>query len=202
MEGYLKPYKKIRVKSQVPLAKPFKKPKTTFKYSYDAGQDKDIKKKHYLTVNWLLPDTSDPVLDFSFSILANILIGTPASPLKKALLDLGLGEDLAGLGLENELRQQIFSTGLKGTKSSSAKKIEKLILDTLEALVRDGIDPDMTAAAINTLEFRLRENNTGAFPRGIAIMLSSLTTLLHEDNPFKLLAFELPLTEIKALFCQ
>ena len=197
MEGYLKPYKKIRVKSQVPLAKPFKKPKS-IKYSYDAGQDKDIKKKHYLTVNWLLPDTSDPVLDFSFSILANILIGTPASPLKKALLDSGLGEDLAGLGLENELRQQIFSTGLKGTKASSAKKIEKLIFDTLEALVRDGIDPDMTAAAINTLEFRLRENNTGAFPRGIAIMLSSLTTWLHEDNPFKLLAFESPLTEIKA----
>ena len=52
MEGYLEPYKKIRVKSQVPLAKPFKKPKK-IQYSYDAGQDTDIKKKHYFTVNWL-----------------------------------------------------------------------------------------------------------------------------------------------------
>ncbi len=197
MEGYLAPYKKLKVKSQVPLAKPFKKPKKV-SYSYDAGQDKDIKKKHYFTVNWLLPDTSDPVTDFSLQILAGILIDTPASPLKKALLDSGLGEDLAGLGLESELRQHIFSTGLKGTRASDAPKIEKLIFDTLEALVRDGIDPDMTAAAINTLEFHLRENNTGSFPRGISVMLRALVTWLHEDDPFKLLAFEAPLAEIKS----
>ena len=91
-------------------------------YSYDAGQDTDIEKKHYFTVNWLLPETSDPVTNFSLQILAHILIGTPASPLKKALLDSGLGEDLAGLGLENELRQPIFSTGLKGTRASRCKE--------------------------------------------------------------------------------
>jgi Zn-dependent M16 (insulinase) family peptidase len=197
MDGYLKPYKKLKVKSQVPLAKPFKSPKKV-QYSYDAGQDTNIKKKHYFTVNWLLPESAEPVTSFSLQILANILIGTPASPLKKALLDSGLGEDLAGIGLENELRQPIFSTGLKGTKSADAKKIEKLIFDTLETLVRDGIDPDMIAASINTLEFRLRENNTGSFPRGIAVMLRALTTWLHDGDPFKLLAFEAPLNEIKA----
>jgi len=196
MEGYLKSYKKIKVKSQVPLAKAFKKPKK-IQYSYDAGQDTDIKKKHYFTVNWLLPESSEPVTSFSLQILANILIGTPASPLKKALLDSGLGEDLAGLGLENELRQPIFSTGLKGTRAADAKKIEAVIFDTLESLVRDGIDPDMIAASINTLEFRLRENNTGSFPRGIAVMLRALTTWLHEGDPFKLLEFETPLNEIK-----
>lgn len=197
MEGYLQPYKKLKVKSQVPLAKPFKNPKK-IQYSYDAGQDTNIKKKHYFTVNWLLPESSEPVMSFSLQILANILIGTPASPLKKALLDSGLGEDLAGLGLETDLRQPIFSTGLKGTRSADAKKIEALIFDTLETIVRDGIDPDMIAASINTLEFRLRENNTGSFPRGIAVMLRALTTWLHEDDPFKLLAFEAPLNEIKS----
>jgi len=197
LDGYLAPYKKLKVKSQVPLAKPFKKSKN-IKYSYDAGQDTEIKKKHYLTVNWLLPDTSDPVTDFSLQILSHILIDTPASPLKKALLDSGLGEDLTGLGLEGELRQHIFSTGLKGTRAGDAKKIEQLIFDTLTTLVRDGIDPDMTAAALNTIEFHLRENNTGSFPRGISIMLRALVTWLHEDDPFKLLAFESPLAEIKS----
>ncbi len=197
MEGYLKPYKKMKVKSAVPLAKPFKRAKK-IDYSYDAGADAaDIEKKHYLTVNWKLPDTSDPVLNFSFQILAHALIGTPASPLKKALLDSNLGEDLAGLGLETELREMIFSTGLKGTRARNAKKIETLIIDTLQNLVRDGIDPEMIAASINTLEFRLRENNTGAFPRGIAVMLRSLSTWLHEGDPFSLLTFEAPMNEIK-----
>jgi presequence protease len=197
MEGYLKPYKKIKVRSGIPLKKPFKRARRV-QYAYDAGQDTDIKKKHYLTVNWVLPETSDPVMNFSLRILSNILIGTPASPLKKALLDSGLGEDLAGIGLESDVRQIIFSTGLKGTRARDAKKIESLIFDTLEKLARDGIDPDMIAAAMNTVEFRLRENNTGSLPRGISLMLRSLTTWLHDDDPFKLLSFEAPLGAIKA----
>ncbi|HSL45162.1 MAG TPA: insulinase family protein [Anaerolineales bacterium] len=196
MDGYLKPYKKKKVKSLVPLAKPFKRPKKV-EYAYNAGDDQDIEKKHYLVVNWKLPDTSDPVLNFSLRILGHILIGTPASPLKKALLDSGLGEDLAGIGMETELRHFIFSTGLKGTRKRHAKKIEKLIFNTLESLVNDGIDPDMVAASMNTVEFRLRENNTGAYPVGIALMRRVLTTWIHDEDPFKLLAFEGPLKEIK-----
>jgi hypothetical protein len=197
MEGYLKSYKRKKVKSAVPLAKPFKRAKR-IDYFYDAGADADIEKKHYLTVNWKLPDTSDPVLNFSFQILGHALIGTPASPLRKALVDSGLGEDLAGLGLETELREIVFSTGLKGTRSRHAKKIETLIIETLQNLVRDGIDPEMIAASINTLEFQLRENNTGGFPRGIAVMLRSLTTWLHDADPFSMLTFETPMNEIKS----
>lgn len=197
MEGYLKPYKKKKVRSVVPIAKPFKRPKKV-EYPYDAGDDKDIEKKHYLVVNWKLPDTSDPVLNYSLRILGHILIGTPASPLKKALMDSGLGEDLAGLGTETNMRHLIFSAGLKGTRKRHAKKIEKLIFDTLEGLVRNGIDPDMVAASMNTLEFRLRENNTGGFPVGLGLMLRVLTTWMHDEDPFKLLAFEAPLFEIKA----
>src|SRR5215216_334779 len=197
MEDYLKPYKKKKVKSIVPLAKPFKRPKKV-EYAYDAGDEKDIDKKHYLVVNWKLPDTSDAVLNFSLRILGHILIGTPASPLRKALLDSSLGEDLAGNGLETQLRHIIFSTGLKGTRKRHARKIEKLIFDTLESLVREGIDPNMIAASMNTLEFRLRENNTGSYPVGIALMQRVLTTWIHDEDPFKLLAFEAPLHEIKS----
>ena len=196
MEGYLKPYKKKKVRSVVPLAKPFKRPKRV-EYSYDAGDIKEIEKKNFLIVNWRLPDTSDTVLNYSLRILGHILIGTPASPLRKALLDSGLGEDLTGTGMDTHLRQMLFSIGLKGTRKRHAKKIEKLILDTLESLVRDGIDPDMIAASMNTVEFRLRENNTGSYPRGIALMQRVLTTWIHDDDPFKLLGFESTLNEIK-----
>ena len=125
IENYLKPYKKIRVKSKIPVKKPFKRAKKV-QDAYDAGQDADIRKKHYLTVNWALPDTSDPVMNFSLRILGYILIGIPASPLRRALLDFGLGEDLAGSGLETGLHQIIFSAGLKGTRARDAKKIEGL----------------------------------------------------------------------------
>lgn len=197
MEGYLKPYKKKKVKSVIPLARPFKRPKKV-EAAYDAGSEQDIENKHYLVVNWILPDTSDAVLNYSLRILGNILVGTPASPLKKALLDSGLGEDLAGGGMESQRRHFTFSIGLKGTRKRHAKKIEKLIFDTLESLVQDGIDRDMIASSMNTVEFRLRENNTGSYPRGIALMQRVLTTWIYDEDPFKLMAFEGSLGEIKA----
>lgn len=197
MEGYLKPYKKKKVKSVVPLAKQFKRPKK-IQSTYDAGEIQNVEKKHYLTVNWKLPDTSDSVLNFSLRILGHILIGTPASPLRKALLDSGLGEDLAGLGMSTSQRHLVFSVGLNGTRARHAKKIETLILDTLENLAREGIDPNTIAASMNTLEFRLRENNTGAYPRGIFILTRILSTWLYDEDPFKLFAFEAPLSQIKS----
>jgi Zn-dependent M16 (insulinase) family peptidase len=196
MEEYLKPYKKKKVRAVVPLAKAFKRPKKVQAF-YDAGADQYIEKKHYLTVNWKLPDTSDQVLNFSLRILGYILIGTPASPLRKAMLDSGLGEDLAGWGMASGLRHFVFSTGLKGTRARHAKKIEGLILDTLEKLARDGIDPDTIAASMNTIEFRLRENNSGSYPRGLFIMNRILTTWIYDEDPFKLFSFEAPLNEIK-----
>jgi Zn-dependent M16 (insulinase) family peptidase len=138
------------------------------------------------------------VLNYSLRILGHILVGTPASPLRKALVDSGLGEDLAGGGMDSQLRYLLFSTGLKGTRRRHAKKIEKLIFDTLEALVQDGIDPNTIAASMNTVEFRLRENNTGSYPVGIALMQRVLTTWLHDEDPFKLLGFEATLAEIKS----
>jgi presequence protease len=196
MEGYLKPYKKKKVKSAVPLARPFKRPRKV-DVAYDTGGDQDIEKKHYLVVNWKLPDTSDPVLNYSLRILGHILIGTPASPLRKALLDSGLGEDLAGIGMETQMRHFIFSTGLKGTRKRHAKKIEKLIFNALESLVREGIDPDTVAASMNTVEFQLRENNTGGYPVGLGVMLRVLTTWIYDEDPFKLMDFERPLNEIR-----
>jgi hypothetical protein len=83
------------------------------------------------------------------------LIGTPAAPLYKALIDSGLGEALAGGGLDDGLRQPMISIGLKGIDPVSADKIERLIADTVSTLADKGVDPLTVDAALNTIEFRL-----------------------------------------------
>ena len=196
LQEYLKDYQAIGVDSAIALHPYFDEPQRK-KFSY-ATDEANGKQKGYLTINWLLPESSDVELTLSLSILSYILVGTPASPLRKALIDSGLGEDITGRGLDGELRQLAFSTGLKGIAMEDVDKVEKLILDTLAQLVKDGIDPDMVEAALNTMEFRLRENNTGSFPRGISLMLRSLTTWLHDGDPMAPLAFEAPLAAVKA----
>ena len=164
-----------------------------------AGEETGTSPKGMITLNWMLTETTDVKTNFALHILTYILLGMPGSPLRKALIDSGLGEDLAGDGLGSELRQITFSTGLKGIDTKDSDRIEALVLETLEQLALKGIDPKTTGAALNTIEFSLRENNSGSFPRGLSLMLRSLTTWLYDGDPLTLMAFEAPLEAVKQM---
>ncbi len=194
LDEYLKDFERLDVDSAIPLQPRFDRPRqVTLPVATGDPQDK----QGQMTVSWLLDEDADPETRLGLGILSYILVGTPASPLRKALIDSGLGEDLAGVSLDSQLRQPYFSTGLKGIDPAEAGQVESLIFETLQKLVRDGIEPDMIEAAINTTEFNLRENNTGSFPRGLSMMLRALTTWLYDGDPLALLAFEAPLTAVK-----
>ena len=90
-----------------------------------------------------------------------------------------------------------FATGLKGIDPKDDGKVEALVFDTLERLAREGIDPLTVEAAMNTTEFRLRENNTGSFPRGISIMMRALQTWNYDRDALGLIAWEKPMAALK-----
>ncbi|HEY4693843.1 MAG TPA: insulinase family protein, partial [Bellilinea sp.] len=114
-------YSAIQVNSQVPLQPMFSDTKSAVEV-YESSDDPDAKAQ--VTVNWMLPEIVNMEEALGVRILEHILTGTPASPLRKALIDSGLGEDLAGSGLESNLRQMQFSTGLKGIQESDSGKVE------------------------------------------------------------------------------
>ncbi|KAB1441632.1 insulinase family protein [Pseudodesulfovibrio senegalensis] len=159
--------------------------------------------KGMFTVNWLLAPTNDANLNLALHVLEHILIGLPSSPLRKNLTESGLGEDLAGVGLEADMRQMFFSVGLKGMHPANAVKVESIIFHTIKDLVEKGIDPKDVDAAINSVEFGLRENNTGSYPRGLSLMFQSLSTWIYDEedgtegDPLRLLPFDEPLANIK-----
>ncbi|MCU0820972.1 MAG: insulinase family protein, partial [Spirochaetes bacterium] len=193
---YLKSYERIEVDSDIKLQNKFQVP-VSLEFPFASPEEEKSEPKGMMTMNWLLPETADAELNFAFHIIEYILIGMPASPLRKAMIDSGLGEGMAGVGLEAELRQMYFSTGLKGIDIKKVKAIEDIILKTLEVIVRDRIDALTVEAAVNTIEFNLREQNTGGFPRGLSQMLLALTSWLYNGDPVSLLAFEMPLKNVK-----
>ena len=193
LDNWLSEFEPQVIDSTIALQPAFTTPRR-LERPFIAGEDG----KGFVTLNWLLPETSETETNLGLGILGHILIGAPASPLRKALIESGLGEDLAGVGLDTDLRQMSFSTGLKGVDLQDADKVETLILETLQRLAENGIDPRTVEASLNTVEFGLRENNTGRFPRGLALMLRSLTTWLYDADPLAPLAFEAPLNAVKA----
>ncbi len=148
------------------------------------------------TTNFGLPETADPDLNLRLHVLEHILIGLPSSPLRKALLDSGLGEDVTGVGLEADLRQLYFSVGLKGIALADVAEAEAVVERVLTDLA-DGVHPHDVEAAINSVEFERRENNSGSYPRGLLVMFQTLSTWLYNGDPLALLTFDAPFARLK-----
>ncbi len=193
----LKNYKKNNTNSEIPLQKHLDMPRQ-IEVPY-ASNEHDS--RAMFTVNWLLCESSEIENALIFEILEHILEGLPGSPLRKALIESGLGEDTTGIGLETDLRQMYYSVGLKGVDARQLHTAEILIFNTLAELVEQGIEQEVIEAAVNSVEFELRENNSGRLPRGIAAMVQSLSTWLYSTEPDAALAalmWEEPLVSIKA----
>lgn len=192
LESWLAPFSRMEVDSMPGLQSAFDTPVYLDK-TCDGNDDKG-----FVAVNWGLPEHGNLEFSLAFTILTYILTGTPASPLRKALIDSGYGEDLAGSGYEESMRQSSWSIGLKGVLPKNLDKVEELILTTLATLAKDGIDPNTVEASINTVEFALREKNTGNFPRGLAVMFEALNEWLYDKNPIDALGFEIPIKEMRS----
>merc|ERR1719424_2657867 len=104
-----------------------------------------------------------------------------------------------GGGLSDELKQATFSIGLKGVKPDDVPKVEELAVSTLKEAASEGFEADAIEASLNTIEFSLREFNTGGFPRGLSVMLAVMPRWLYgRGSPTDALRFEEPLTKLKA----
>ncbi len=188
------------VDATVPLQARFDAPRTVTK-RYDAGESGDESNKALAAVSWLLPEVTDAERILELEILGHILVKTAASPLRKALTDSGIGEEAAG-GLDAIKRQASFTVGLRGIKPADGQKVETLVLNTLGKLAEDGIEREMVEASLNTIEFQLREKNTGGFPRGLAAFIGVLQPWMHGGNPVEHLAFDETLQRIKTRYAE
>ncbi len=192
---FIDPYERRMVDSEVPLQPRLAMPRKV-EAVYAASEEEGG--KAHVAVNWLLCESRETEEMFVLNMLEHIISGLPGSPLRKALMDSGLGEDISGCGLESDLRQAYFSMGLRSIDADRADDVERIMLDTLAALAEEGVPAPAVEAALNSLEFMLRENNTGSFPRGLSAMFRSLADWLYDGDAFAPLAWETPLASIKA----
>ncbi len=199
LETYLKDYGRTEPGSQIAIQSPLAEP-VRIEKPYAVSED-DEQPRPMFTVNWALPSPIDAETVFAFELLDHILLGTPASPLRKALIESGLGEDITGGGIETHMLQMFFSVGLKGVEHDDLAEAEALVASTLAELAEQGISPNDIEAAVNSFEFDLRENNTGGFPRGLSLMLKALNAWNYDADPLELVAFEAPLHAVKEKAC-
>jgi Zn-dependent M16 (insulinase) family peptidase len=196
LNAVLEEFSAIDVDTRVPLQPRFDAPRKST-VPLPASEKDQNERQARVTVNWMLDAIKDPEKALAWTILHEILVGTIASPLRKALIDSRLGDDLTATGLNSSLQQMRFGAGLKGINPDDTDKVEALILQTLSQLAEHGIDPMTVESSLNTVEFRLRENNAGHYPRGLRVMFWALQFWNYGHDPFASLAWAKPLESLK-----
>ncbi|MEI8063053.1 MAG: insulinase family protein, partial [Verrucomicrobiota bacterium] len=127
---------------------------------YPIGTAEETSTRTFFTLNWLVGDALDPALVTDWEVLARLLIGNDASPLKKALIDSKLGTDIFFAGTGASAYEQEFHVGLKGSEPNHVDAFEKLVFDTLKHLAAEPFPKERVAAAFQQLAYDTLEVKT------------------------------------------
>jgi Zn-dependent M16 (insulinase) family peptidase len=166
--------------------------------TYPISKDEPIERKIMVNVAWMMSENTDHETSLFLEIISALLTGSAASPLRKALIDSGLGEDLTPVsGIEADLKQLMFCVGLRNTQSSDTQKIEQLIFDTLKNIVANGYDKDLIEGVLHQVEFHGKEIVRGSYPYGITLMGGVFQTWLYDGDPLIGLDFPRAIEDIR-----
>lgn len=181
--AYLSAYESMEIDSNIPMQKPFDAMKfveTTFPITDDDPEENNT----YLSYNMVIADVLDPTLYQAFTVLDYVLVSAPGAPVRQALIDAGIGHDVYG-SYENEMLQPFFSIVAKNANKGDKDRFVRIIEDTLQNLVENGLNKDSLLAGINSEEFRFREADFGQFPKGLLYGLQCMESWLFDDKkPF------------------
>lgn len=185
---YLSKYERKEVDSQIHLQTPFTAPaEKEIYYSITDGEPEDH--AAYLSINTVVGTDLDPKLYVAFQILEYTLIDAPGAPLKQALYDAGIGQDVLG-GYENGILQPYFSVIAKNADAEQRGEFLAVVKGTLRRLADMGIDRKSLLAGMNYYEFRYREADYGSAPKGLMYGLWSMDSWLYDGDPMMHLCYQ------------
>lgn len=195
-EAYLKEFEAISVDSAIPVQEAFDSMQS-YELEYPISAQENDQDKTYLSLNYAVGLSTEPELYLAMEILEHILLSTPASPLKKALIEANLGKDVFGK-YDNSILQPVFSVIVKNSNAEQKEEFLNVVLETLKKLVHDGLDSRLVEAAVNLKEFQLREADSEGYPKGLIYNIKIMDSWLYDKDPVMHLCYEQIFEKIKA----
>lgn len=190
-------FDRVPVDSEIALQRRWSAPRSV-QGLYPIDREEKTERKTTVNVAWMTAPNTDAETAMLLAIVADLLVGSAAAPLRKALIDSGLGEDLSPVtGLERDLKQIAFAVGLRGTDPEKAPAIEALILDTLRRTAEAGFESDLIEGTLHQVEFHGREMVRGSYPYGIVLMGRAYHTWLYDGDPLTDMNFPRTISEIR-----
>jgi Zn-dependent M16 (insulinase) family peptidase len=182
-------------KVEIPVQKPFGKVHCS-EYEFPIEEGVSSEGQYHLTMSWSYSRIGDVLESQALSVLMELLMLSPASPLKQKLLESGLASEFYGYA-SCDMLQPALTIACKNTSPDSIEALIKLVQGELKRIAKQGFDKKLIEAVINSREFFLREGQMRHFPRGLYHAWVILPFWLHNDDPFVMLGFEKQLKEFR-----
>jgi presequence protease len=149
-----------------------------------ALDEEDIENKTHIVVGWLLGQSTSLVDMLRAHLMSSVLLDNSASPLRLALETTELGAAPSPLcGLEDSNREMSFMCGLEATNSEHAEALEKLVINVLEDVAKNGVPQESVEAVLHQLELSQREIGGDGYPYGLQLILGGLSSAIHRGDP-------------------
>lgn len=182
-EEYLSKYDFLDVDSEIKMQKPFAQTKVVDK-EYPVLETEDVENAAYFSYNVSIGTSLNKELYVALQVLDYALCSAPGAPVKVALMDAGIGEDVYSV-CENGILQPFFSFVAKNAGLHEKEKFVSVLEDTLSRIVEEKIPKNALYAALNYFEFKYREADFGSYPKGLMYGLQALDSWLYQgDSPF------------------
>ena len=185
-----------KLDSSIPLQKPLERTQEV-RATYPVAAGESMEGKTYHELSLVVGKLTDLKTSAALRLLENILLEAESSPLRRALLEAGVGNNISG-SYSGSLQQPIFSIRAAGSEEELRDKFLSVIYKTLQRLTREGLDKQLLEASLNSLEFRLREADYGSYPKGLIYGLSIMDVWIYDGDPIAALRYEEDLADLRA----
>lgn len=180
---YLSQFDAEEIDSEIRFQEPFSEIKEV-EIPYSIASDEEEEDNTYLSYSKVIGTSLDKELYMAFEILDYALLSAPGAPLKKALVDAGIGKDILG-SYDNGIYQPIFSVIAKNANAGQKEEFVRVIENVLRDIAENGLNRKALEAGINYQEFQYREADYGRYPKGLMYGLQILDSWLYDDEkPF------------------
>ena len=155
---------------------------------YEISESEDEHGKARVLYGYVCTDIFDKTSSLAITVLTDILCGSNAAPLKRALIDRGLAKDAAMYPLK--AREVTLVIEIRDADETRLDEIDATVKEIVGKLIADGIEKEKLNATLNSIEFRLRERDFGTLPSGIAFAMAIYGAWMYGAKPESALTTE------------
>ena len=150
---------------------------------YETDPDTEQKDLCHFSQGFVCGTCGETVKAAALRLLGDVLCGSNEAPLKKAVVESGLAENVDFSGSEDGIRYLEADITARNVAGKDLEELQRVIRRTLTDLAENGIDRDLLAASLNAMEFSMRERDFGSMPKGLVFAFLVMESWLYGGDP-------------------